>query len=84
MGVQPDGARRLMPPRKKWSTTVGGNPVTRRTHESKVATYEHVRRHRGLVAAGVLRGSYTSVWVDERDGHGWKLYERIEHGTEAK
>lgn len=65
--------------RKKWSTTVGGNPVTRCTYTSEAATYRAVGQHRALVEAGALRGSYTSVWVDERAGRGWQLYERIEH-----
>ena len=35
------------------------------------------RRQRGQDAY-----DHTDVWVDERDGRGWQLYERIQHATD--
>jgi hypothetical protein len=67
--------------RKLWSTTVVGN---RRRHESRAQAYRYVENDRRNWLAGALRDSVVNVWVDERDGRGWQLYERIDFAGEGK
>ncbi len=69
--------------RKLWSTTQGPEAssvaeLKRRRHESRSRAYGYVDNDAGNYACG-SRYSFTDVWVNERDGHGWRLYERIEH-----
>lgn len=66
--------------RKLWKVTQGFagmsvDPSTEQHPESKAKVYaiyvhnnEDARTH-----------DHTDVWVDERAGHGWQHYERIEH-----
>jgi hypothetical protein len=70
--------------RKLWSTTNGHNPITRRRHETRAAAYRSVHNDATNHAAGIARYATTQVWVDERDGRGWQLFERIDHAAERK
>jgi hypothetical protein len=69
-------------PRKKWATSL--SPASRTTYPSQAAAYRAVRRYVHEYAAGMLRRdiSAVNVWVDERDGRGWRHYERVDlYGT---
>jgi hypothetical protein len=62
---------------KRWSTTfVPGAPRTQ--HNSKAALYRWAQDQAAQWANGALRYKSVSVWVDERDGRGWQLYERLD------
>lgn len=67
--------------RKLWSTTFSGVPG-RRKHESRAQAYRYVENDRRNWLAGALRSSIIDVWVDERDGRGWRRYERINFADE--
>lgn len=67
--------------RKLWRVTAGWvngrdiDPSATQRPESRIKAYTiHVRNNQ---AAGVHDQS--QVWVDERDGRGWQLYETITH-----
>lgn len=62
--------------RKLWSTLVLGSYRTR--HESKTATYRYIQRAAGFWQDGKLRSQHITIYVDERNGHGWENYERID------
>ena len=66
-----------MAKRKLWSTW---NPtyLNHDKHESKAAAYRHVQRMTGHWQDGKLRSPVITVYVDERDGHGRQIYERID------
>ncbi len=63
--------------RKLWSTTLASLP-DRRRHESRAQAYRYVANDAANWAAGALRSRHVSVWVDERDGRGWKLQEQVD------
>jgi hypothetical protein len=72
-------------PRKLWATKpvfAGSTPCR---HESKAATYRYIKNYylRNWLA-GALRFQRLTVLVDERDGQGWQLYERIDLDELAK
>jgi len=85
-----------MAARKLWKVTQGFtnglevDPSTVQRPESKAKVYDiyvpnNVREAQARMAVGNfgrLTYDHTDVWVDERDGHGWQLYERIEHKRE--
>lgn len=62
--------------RKLWRTRFDFPGALNHQHESKAATYrwvqEQVRRRE------TLRCQRLTVFVDERDGHGYRTYERID------
>jgi hypothetical protein len=63
--------------RKLWKVTQIGFPDVR--PESKVKAYDiYVANARATYRMGTWRGRYVEVYVDERDGRGWQLYERID------
>jgi hypothetical protein len=81
--------------RTLWRVTQGfpggqTDPTTEVRPESKRKVYEiYVPNNIANAQARTVTGdfgrrtySFTEVWVDERDGHGWQLYERIEHTRE--
>lgn len=53
----------------------GGQWVER--PESKAKVYRYIEAEVANWLCGALPDPYVEVWVDERDGHGWRLYERI-------
>lgn len=70
--------------RKLWSTTVDAVPAaSRRRHESRASAYRYVENDRRNWLCGALRGSRVTVWVDERDGRGWRMYERLDFAKEV-
>lgn len=76
--------------RKLWRvSTSDGLPVSALAMESQVKAYrfiENERRNwlarRDALGAG-SRCSVVTVWVDERDGRGFRLYERIDFASEV-
>lgn len=64
--------------RKLWATRFDRIPNEYRRHESKVQAYRYVENDRANWACGALVSQYVTVYVDERDGHGWQVYERID------
>ncbi len=72
-------------PRKIWSTTVDAvGTWNRRRHESRAEAYRYVENDRRNWLAGALRGCRVTVWVDERDGAGWKVHERIDFAADRQ
>jgi hypothetical protein len=69
--------------RKLWSTTVDAVEEARRRHESRAEAYRYVDNDRANYLAGALRGSRVTVWVDERQGRGWQVHERIDFAREG-
>jgi hypothetical protein len=67
-----------MSKRKIWATKFDIPGAPYRRHESRVMAYRYVDADRANWAAGVLRSSHLTVYVDERDGLGWQTYERID------
>jgi hypothetical protein len=65
-----------MSTRKLWSTTMLA--AYRQRHESRAAVYRYIGEQERHWLAGVLRSPLITIWVDERDGRGWQLYERID------
>jgi hypothetical protein len=69
-----------MAARKLWSTTRGPESpaieeMYRKRYPSQAAAYQRVR-HEAQV--GFEPRDHVDVWVDERDGHGWQHYERVQ------
>jgi hypothetical protein len=65
--------------RKLWATQFVQVPGSeKRRHESKVMAYRYVDNDRANWQCGALRSPFVHVFVDERDGRGWKLYEKID------
>lgn len=68
---------------KKWATSIRGQRG-RQTHPSKKAVYERylpqlAASHAEGTTGGVGDGIATvTVWVDERDGYGWRRYEVLD------
>ncbi len=63
--------------RKRWATQLVGGTAMRR-HESKAEAYRYARNDAANYDAGAYRDIDTvKVWVDERDGNGWQLYESV-------
>lgn len=75
-----------MSARKLWKVVHIGGRTER--PESKVKAYDiYVANARGAFRAHMARGGsaglggpgrFVEVWVDERDDHGWQLYERVD------
>lgn len=62
--------------RKRWSTTFPRIASGRICHESKAAAYRWV--HKQAENQRMLRSTVVAVYVDERNGVGWELYETID------
>lgn len=68
-------------PRKLWRTDWRDDASAYRStrHESQAAAYRYVRNDAANYACNPdVRPRFTEVWVDERDGRGWQLYERVD------
>jgi hypothetical protein len=70
--------------RKLWSTRFDRIPVEHQRHESKAAAYRYVENEVRNWLCGALRSQHLSVYVDERDGRGWQLYEKVDLAELAK
>lgn len=64
--------------RKLWATQFHLIGTLKQRHESKPAAYRQVENDVRNWLAGVLRSQHLTVFVDERDGQGWQVYERID------
>jgi hypothetical protein len=71
--------------RKLWATKPSFAGSTLCRHESQAATYRYIQNYyvRNWLA-GALRFQRLTVLVDERDGLGWQVYERIDLDELAK
>lgn len=67
--------------RKLWKVTWPELPIPGQRHESKAAAYRYVDAELANWQCGGMRSPYLNVYIDERDGHGWQLYERIDMRT---
>lgn len=75
-------------PRKLWATQPPLMKIARLTHPSRVAAYRNVQNWATLFRAGELSSRVTEieVWVDDQDGRGWQLFERVnlaDYGVEV-
>lgn len=73
-----------MSARKLWATSyprAGVGVSFRRRHESKAAAYRYVRNAVADWLCGALRSQHLTVWVDERDGKGFRRYETVDLAT---
>jgi hypothetical protein len=50
-------------------------------HTSKAATYRFVDRQAQARRRGERASNRVDVYVDEQDGRGWQLYERVDLDT---
>jgi hypothetical protein len=64
--------------RKLWATRFGRIAGEMHRHESKAAVYRYAQAQAANWLAGALRSQHLTVYVDERDGRGWKTYEHID------
>lgn len=67
--------------RKLWRVTQGWNAGPS-TDPTNIARPESMSKAYGVYVANNQRArthDFTQVWVDERDGQGWQLYETIMH-----
>lgn len=60
--------------RKKWATSWSGRPDTKTPHGSERAVYDWIAKQAARI--GELRTPIVSIWVDERLGRDWELWER--------
>lgn len=70
-----------MAKRKLWATSFPRIATPKRRHESKAAVYRWVRGEAANWLAGALRSQYMAVWIDDRDGRGFQVYEHIDLAT---
>lgn len=62
-----------------WATEFDRPGARPERHASEVATYRYVENERANWAANPLRSTrYLSIYVDERKGRGFELYETID------
>lgn len=52
--------------------------------ESKAKVYRYIENEVANWLCNVLPSPHVEVWVDERKGHGWQLYERVNLDDLAK
>lgn len=64
-------------PRKLWKTSYPKIDGTERRHKSVRDVYEYVRGEAELFKRGSLSSPRLNVYVDERDGNGWILFEDV-------
>lgn len=72
-----------MSKRKLWKITGQFSQEQLYRPESKVMAYRYIDNDRANWQAGALRSPYRTVWVDERDGRGWQVWERIDLREES-
>lgn len=72
------GAAVMASKRKLWATGFHLIATPKRRHESKASAYRQVENDVRNWLAGALRSQHLGVYVDERDGQGWRVYERID------
>lgn len=66
-----------MTARKKWATSFPWIPADKRQrHPSEPAVYRYLKEQAGMVAQ--LRSTLVTIWLDEGDGRGWQIYERVD------
>lgn len=70
--------------RKLWATRYERLVTPYRRHESKTAVYRYVENEVANWLCNALRSQHLTVYVDERDGQGWQVYERIDLDGLAK
>jgi hypothetical protein len=73
--------------RKLWATQFWGVHTPRSAkhrHESKAAVYRYVEAQVANWLDGAVLSKTLTVFVDERDGLGWQLHERIDLDKLAK
>lgn len=67
--------------RKLWKTLADANAknlALEARPETKAAAYRWVQCQAGRFQDGFLKDPHVTVYVDERDGQGWQIYERID------
>ncbi len=65
-----------MSARKLWATAFPGRGRLR--HPSKAATYRYVQEKAADWQAGLVDLQHLRVYVDDRDGFGWRTYEQLD------
>lgn len=73
--------------RKLWATQFWGVHTPRsakRPHESKAAVFRYVEAQVANWLDSAVLSKNLTVYVDERDGQGWQVYERIDLDELAK
>lgn len=70
--------------RKLWATQFRFAGALLRRHESKAAAYRYIQNDLRNWLVGGLRTHHLTVFVDERDGQGYQVYERIDLAELAK
>jgi hypothetical protein len=67
-------ARKLWKVTRGWASGIQEDPSTVERPESKAKVFD-------IYVPNAIRSrsshDFIDVWVDERDGHGWRLYKRI-------
>jgi len=67
-----------MSTRKLWATAFARVRPDKTRHESRAAAYRYVEHKARQWALGNLRPQHLTVYVDERDGQGWQIYEHVD------
>lgn len=62
--------------RKKWATSFPQIVSDKTKHPSEPAVYRYLKDQAGHVDA--LRSPIVTIWVDEGDGQGWTVFERVD------
>lgn len=67
-------------PRRQWAVQPPLMRIARTQHRSKPAAYRQVHEWAKEFRAGTLNPAITQieVYVDEQNGDGWQLHERVE------
>lgn len=73
-----------MSKRKLWATRYARIVGPMRRHESKAAVYRYVENEVANWLCNALRSQHLTVYVDERDGQSWQVYEHIDLDELAK
>ena len=63
---------------KRWSTVYPTASSPRKSHRSQAAAYRFVRAEAQAWADGLRRSPLLVVYVDDRDGRGWRTFERVD------
>lgn len=64
--------------RKLWATRFQFPGAPEKRHPSQPAAYRYVRDQIAPYRCGALRTQHLDVLVDERDGFGWRTFDRID------
>jgi hypothetical protein len=65
-------------PRKLWATAYARVIPDKRRHETKAAAYRYVENEVRNWLCNALRSQHLTVYVDERDGRGFQVYEHVD------